>query len=188
MNLEHKFTIDDLLEGCKKSHPKMQQLLYEMLAPRMFGICMRYAKDRYEAEDILQAGFVKVFQKISDFRGDGSFEGWIKRIMVNTAIELYRKNQRMLTIVTIDEVYNEAHPTLNINNLEAKDLLNLIQNLPLAYRVVFNMYAIEGYTHKEIAEQLNISESASKTQLSRARTLLKQQIKQMEGNHANYAG
>ncbi len=155
----------------------------------MLGVCMRYAKDRYEAEDILQMGFVKVFQKVKEFKEQGSFEGWIRRIMVNTAIEVYRKNQRMLNVVDIDEVYDMPQEMFDMNRLEAKDLLALIQHLSGGYRMVFNLYAIEGYSHKEIGEQLGITEGASKSQLSRARAVLKEKLIKMEGaTHANYVG
>jgi RNA polymerase sigma-70 factor (ECF subfamily) len=143
---------------------------------------MRYAKDRFEAEDILQIGFVKVFRKVGEFRGDGSFEGWIRRIMVNTAIESYRKNQRIMNVVDIDEVFDAPQVTFDMNGLEVKDLMNLIQSLSAGYKLVFNLYAIEGYSHKEIAEQLGITEGASKSQLSRARAILKEKIRKMEGD------
>lgn len=182
LNLEHKFTINDLLEGCRRGERKSQELLYKSLASRMLGVCMRYAKDRFEAEDMLQMGFVKVFKKAPEFRGDGSFEGWIRRIMVNTAIETYRKNQRMLSVVDIDEVYDAPQNTFDMSGLETKDLLKLINQLSAGYKLVFNMYVIEGYSHKEIADQLGITEGASKSQLSRARAILKEKITKMEGN------
>ncbi len=181
LNLEHKFTLNDLLEGCKRGDRKAQELLYNTLASRMLGVCMRYAKDTFEAEDMLQMGFVKVFRKVSEFRSDGSFEGWIRRIMVNTAIETYRKNKRMLKVVDIDEVYDAPQSTFDMSGLEAKDLLKLISQLSTGYKLVFNMYVIEGYSHKEIAEELGISEGASKSQLSRARGILKEKILKMEG-------
>jgi RNA polymerase sigma-70 factor (ECF subfamily) len=155
----------------------------------MMGLCMRYAKDTFEAEDVLQMGFVKVFQKISDFRGEGSFEGWIRRIMVNTAIESYRKNLRNLNLVDIDEVYDQPQNTFDMSGLELKDLLKLVQQLSNGYRLVFNMYVIEGYSHKEIAKLLGITEGASKSQLSRARAILKEKIIKMEGlNYASHIG
>jgi RNA polymerase sigma-70 factor (ECF subfamily) len=134
-------------------------------------------------------GFVKVFQKISDFRGEGSFEGWIRRIMVNTAIESYRKNLRNLNLVDIDEVYDQPQNTFDMSGLELKDLLKLVQQLSNGYRLVFNMYVIEGYSHKEIAKLLGITEGASKSQLSRARAILKEKIIKMEGlNYASHIG
>ncbi|HEY0056193.1 MAG TPA: RNA polymerase sigma factor [Pedobacter sp.] len=180
MNLSRKLSVDDLLDGCKREERRTQELLYKLLASRMLGVCMRYAKDRFEAEDILQVGFVKVFRKVGEFRGDGSFEGWIRRIMVNTAIESYRKNQRMMNVVDIDEVFDAPQITFDMNGLEVKDLMNLIQSLSAGYKLVFNLYAIEGYSHKEIASQLGISEGASKSQLSRARAILKEKIKNLE--------
>lgn len=153
----------------------------------MLGVCMRYAKDRYEAEDMLQMGFVKVFQKVKEFRSEGSFEGWIRRIMVNTAIETYRKNQRSMNVVDIDEVYDAPQVTFDMNGLEVKDLLRLIQQLSDGYKLVFNLYAIEGYSHKEIAEQLGISEGASKSQLSRARAILKEKLKKIDRTQAGPA-
>jgi RNA polymerase sigma-70 factor (ECF subfamily) len=189
MNLDHSHTIDSLFEGCRRGDRKAQENLYKTLASRMMGVCMRYAKDTFEAEDVLQMGFVKVFQKISDFRGEGSFEGWIRRIMVNTAIESYRKNLRNLNLVDIDEVYDQPQNTFDMSGLELKDLLKLVQQLSNGYRLVFNMYVIEGYSHKEIAKLLGITEGASKSQLSRARAILKEKIIKMEGlNYASHIG
>lgn len=180
MNLSRKLSADDLLEGCKRNERRTQELLYKMLASRMLGVCMRYAKDGFEAEDMLQMGFVKVFQKLNEFRGEGSFEGWIRRIMVNTAIETYRKNQRMMNVVDINEVFDTPQETFDMNGLEVKDLMKLIHQLSAGYKLVFNLYAIEGYSHKEIAAQLGITEGASKSQLSRARAMLKEKIRKID--------
>jgi RNA polymerase sigma-70 factor (ECF subfamily) len=142
-----------------------------------------------EAEDMLQNGFIKVFQKIEDYRGEGSFEGWVRRIMVHCSIEYYRKHHKMMHIADIDEAENQ--PSVNplaTSNLAAKDLLVLIQQLSPGYRMVFNLYAIEGYSHKEIAAIVGITEGASKSQLSRARDVLKQQIVKMEGKRYENAG
>ncbi|MEJ7779725.1 MAG: RNA polymerase sigma factor [Daejeonella sp.] len=189
MNLDHRFTIDSLLEGCKRGERKAQESLYKTLASKMMGVCMSYAKDSYEAEDVLQMGFVKVFQKVAEFRSDGSFEGWIRRIMVNTAIESYRKNLRSLNVVDIEAVHDQPQSTFDMSGLELKDLMKLVQQLSNGYRLVFNMYVIEGFSHKEIAEQLGISEGASKSQLSRARAILKEKILKMEGlNYASHIG
>lgn len=159
-----------------------QENLYKLLSPTMMGICLRYTPDQDTAADVLQLGFIKVFQKLGDFRMEGSFEGWVKRIMVNTAIEAYRKNKRTLVTVSLDEV-NEGDQGFGLDHLETQDLLKMIQELPNGYRVVFNLYAIEGYSHKEIAAELGISEGASKSQLSRARTVLKEKIKQLEDTY-----
>jgi RNA polymerase sigma factor (sigma-70 family) len=189
MFLEHTYTIEDLLKRCKAGERKAQEMLYKQFAAKMLGVCMRYATDKMEAEDMLQNGFIRVFQKISDFRGDGSFEGWVRRIMVHSSIEYYRKHHKMLQVVDIDERSNE--PSVNpvaAANLDAKDLLLLIQKLSPGYRMVFNLYAIEGYSHKEIASIVGITEGASKSQLSRARTILKEQIANSEGKRYEHAG
>ena len=189
MAIGHKLTIDSLLEGCKRGERKSQELLYRTLGSKMLGVCVRYAKDQYEAEDMLQLGFVKVFQKVAEFRGEGSFEGWIRRIMVNTAIEVYRKNQRTLNVVDIDQVYDEPQSMFDMSGLETKDLLNMVKELPAGYRMVFNMYVIEGFSHKEIGEKLGITEGASKSQLSRARAILKEKVLKTEGyNYAVHVG
>ncbi len=177
--MKQTFTIEYLLEGCKKGDRHAQESLYRALAPKMMGICLRYAADRADAEDILQTGFIRMFQRLADFRMEGSFEGWVRRIMVNTAIEAYRKNLRTLTAISLDDVNEELSQT-DWNGLELQDLLKMIQELPNGYRMVFNLYAIEGYSHREIADELGISESGSKSQLSRARALLKEKIKELE--------
>ncbi len=177
------------MEGCKAGKRKMQEALYKQTASKMLVVCMRYAKDRMEAEDVLQMGFIKVFQKINEYRGDGSFEGWMRRVMVNTAIESYRKNLRSLSVVPIEDAYEQAGTGFDFGRLGMQDLLKVIQKLSDGYRMVFNMYIIEGYSHKEIAEKLGISEGASKSQLSRARAILREEIIKMEGiDYASYAG
>lgn len=167
----------------------MQEALYMQTSSKMLAVCMRYAKDHMEAEDVLQLGYIKVFQKVKEYRGDGAFEGWIRRIMVNTAIESYRKNLRTMNVVPIEDAYEQPSTGFDFSRLGMQDLLKLIQNLADGYRVVFNMYAIEGYSHKEIAETLGISEGASKSQLSRARGILKEQVTKMENiNYGTYGG
>jgi RNA polymerase sigma factor (sigma-70 family) len=177
------------MEGCKAGDRKMQELLYRQTSSKMLAVCMRYAKDRMEAEDVLQMGYIKIFQKIKEYRGDGSFEGWIRRVMVNTAIESYRKSLRSLKVVEIDEAYEQPSTGFDFGTLGMQDLMKVIQKLADGYRMVFNMYVIEGYSHKEIAETLGISEGASKSQLSRARAILKEEITKMEGfGYATYTG
>ena len=171
--------MEHLVAGCKQGHRKAQEALYKQLSAKMMGVCMRYTANRTDAEDILQMGFVKMFQKISDFKNEGSFEGWVRRIMVNTAIELYRKNARSLHTVELGGVV-EVDDVNALSQLAVKDLMQLVQNLPDGYRMVFNLYAIEGYSHKEIAEQLGISEGGSKSQLSRARNYLQEKIRKLE--------
>jgi RNA polymerase sigma factor (sigma-70 family) len=189
MKLTPSYTIDDLLEGCRSGDRKMQELLYKQTSSKLMAVCMRYARDRMEAEDVLQLGYIKVFQRIKEYRGDGSFEGWLRKVMVNTAIESYRKNLRTLNIVPIEEGYEQPSTGFDFSRLGIQDLLGLIQKLADGYRMVFNMYVIEGYSHKEIAAALGISEGASKSQLSRARAILKEEIIKMEGiNYATYTG
>ena len=145
----------------------------------MYGVCLRFARNTLEADDILQEGFIKVFSFLKDFRNDGSLEGWIRRTIVNTAINYYNSKQNEWKETTIEkaELYQSmAEDTLD--KISTNDLLNLIHQLPEGYRLVFNLYIIEGYNHQEIAEMLNISESTSKSQLSRARMALQQRLTQ----------
>lgn len=181
-------TIQQLIRRCKEGEAKAQELLYKQFAGKMLGVCMRYAVDKMEAEDMLQNGFIKVFQKIGDYREEGSFEGWVRRIMVHSAIEYYRKHHKILQVVNMDESVADVMVSPSASaNLNAQDLMTLIQQLSPGYRMVFNLYAIEGYSHKEIAELAGISEGASKSQLSRARAILKQQLEKMEGKQYEYA-
>ena len=189
MFLEQTYTTDELIKRCRARERKAQELLYKQYASKMLGVCMRYATDKMEAEDMLQNGFIKVFQKMDDYRGDGSFEGWIRRIMVHSSIEYYRKHNKMMQMVELDEAGAETSTNpLATAKLEAADLLLLIKNLAPGYRIVFNLYAIEGYSHKEIAEIAGITEGASKSQLSRARSVLREQIIEMERKKYGYAG
>ncbi|MGI4751170.1 MAG: RNA polymerase sigma factor [Janthinobacterium lividum] len=172
----------DTIQGCRLGKRKAQEALYKLLAAKMLGVCARYATDKMEAEDMLQNGFIKVFGKILDFKSEGSFEGWVRRIMVHSAIEYYRKHHKMMQLIDLETPGVElVASSVNTSNLEACDLLAMIQTLPPGYRMVFNMYAIEGYSHKEIGEMMNISEGASKSQLSRARTILKEMVNKTEG-------
>lgn len=143
----------------------------------MFGLCLQYADNQDDAADILQEGFIKVFRKLEQFRGKGSFEGWIRRIMINTALERYRSQVRLFavtdnTVKKDDMVHEEV-----IERLSASDLIRLVQDLPPRYRMVFNLYAIEGYSHKEIGEMMEITVGTSKSNLSRARDILQQKVK-----------
>ncbi len=167
----------DLIEGCIRGDRKMQYELYERYAPKMYGVCLRYAANAEEAEDILQEGFIKVYKKISSYRGDGSFEGWIRRIFVNTAIEHFRKKTYLQPITEQEESTIEGKYLSVLDSLAEKDIIQLVQQLSPGYRTVFNMYVIEGYTHKQIAEALGISEGTSKSQLSRAKLILQDLVK-----------
>jgi len=172
--------VERFLEGCRANDRKAQEMLYRSLASKMMAVCLRYANSQFEAEEILQAGFIKVFKNINQFAQKGSFEGWVRRIMVNTAIEACRKITILQNIDEVNESEISASQSFEIDQMEVRDLLKIIQELAIGYRLVFNMYAIEGFSHKEIAEKLNISESSSKSQLSRARIRLQEKIKKME--------
>lgn len=139
----------------------------------MLGLCARYVRDQFEAEDIMIKGFVKAFQKMDQYTGEGSFEGWLRRIMVNESLSFLRSYKNLLMAVQIETAEREMDYQALESHLEAEDLMTMINSLPDGYRTVFNLYAIEGYSHKEIAEALGITEGASKSQLSRARAHLK---------------
>jgi RNA polymerase sigma factor (sigma-70 family) len=155
----------------------MQEELYRRFSPRMYGVCMRYARNVEEAEDILQEGFIKVFKKLSSFRSEGSFEGWVRRIFVNTAIEHFRRKTYQQPITEQHENTVEGKSLSVLDSLGEKDILKLVQDLSPGYRTVFNLYVVEGYTHKEIGDMLGISEGTSKSQLSRAKVLLQEMVK-----------
>ena len=165
----------ELLEGCQKGNPRMQRALYEQYHRLLFGICLRYTDNRDDAQDILQEGMVKVFQHLDRFRGAGSFEGWMRRIVIRTAIEHYRRRSRYF-MVEIDAAKEESLDADALSRLSREEMLGLIRQLPVGYRTVFNLYAIEGYTHQEIGEMLGISVGTSKSQLSRAKKLLQHQL------------
>lgn len=170
-------TDEELVKGCIRKDPAAQRLLFERFSRKMMGICIRYADRREEADDMLQNGFIRVFEKIDTFRGSGSLEGWIRKIVVNESLTFLRKNKLMRLNVDIDDakylVPGNNHVGENINE---KDLLKMIQQLPTGFRTVFNMYAIEGYSHKEIADQLGITEGTSKSQYSRAKVHLQHML------------
>ncbi len=167
-----------IIKGCQAGDPKAQRYLYVLFKDKMFGVCLRYADNYNDAEDIMQDGFVKIFEKVGQFRFEGAFEGWIRRIMVNTALEKYRQQCRVININdTIKENNNITTHYNEINSeISAQELMKLVQGLSPKYRLVFNLYAIEGYSHKEISEILNISEGTSKSNLSRARSILQDKV------------
>jgi RNA polymerase sigma factor (sigma-70 family) len=164
---------EELVQRCIRKEPQAQELLYKTFAGRMLGVCSRYTDSIEEAEDILQDGFIKIFNKIDGFKGNGSLEGWIKRIMVNTALDAFRKNKNFRHSIDIETIEYTAETNHHVvESMATKDLVKIIKSMPKGFRTVFNLYAIEGYAHKEIAELLDISESTSKSQYSRARTHL----------------
>jgi RNA polymerase sigma factor (sigma-70 family) len=171
--------IDTLLEACKKGDHKAYAKFYHLFAPKMYAVCLRFSKDVSEAQDNLQDGFVKVFSHLRDFRGEGSLEGWIRRIMVHTALERFRKKNPLHWSSELHDNLPETEPIESVDAyLNVEDMLQLVRELPDGYRMVFNLYAIEGYAHKEIADMLSISEGTSKSQLARARQQLQQRIRE----------
>ncbi len=172
-----------LIENCQKADSKAQRYLYEKYAPKMLAICKRYLGQSHQAEDAMIEGFIKVFEKIDTFKNQGSFEGWIKKIMVNEALMSLRANQKNMFLEDIITI-NETELNQNFNtNIEADELLKMIETLPLGFKTVFNMYAIEGYSHQEIAQMLHITEGTSKSQLSRARVHLQNMLQ--KAGHLN---
>ncbi len=170
-------TLDKIIESCKKGELKGQEALYKMFSEKMFGVCRYYTKDYTEAEDVLHEGFMKVFKKAGQFQGKGSFEGWMRRIFINTALERYRKQNILYTVEDYEEFIEDTDYQDAISDLTMKDLFGIIQELPPRYKMVFNLYAIEGYPHKDIAEKLGISEGTSKSNLARARAILQKKVK-----------
>lgn len=174
-----------LIIECVKGNARAQRMLFDKFAQKMLGVCMRYAKSTEQAEDVLQDGFIKVFSKLKDFKNEGSLEGWIRRIMVNTSLDQIRKNSKDLGISNIDDVsYKIDNNAFVLEGLMAEDLMKMIQSMPEGYKVVFNMFAIEGYTHNEIAETLGISENTSKSQYSRARAFLRKRLETVESERS----
>lgn len=173
----HNIAETDLIRGCINGDRRMQEALYNRFSPRMYAVCLRYAGNAEEAEDILQEGFIKIFKKLDTFRSEGSFEGWIRRIFVNTAIEHFRRKRYLQTVSEKEENTIEGKDISVLDKMAAKDIMALIKELSPGYRTVFNMYVVEGYTHKEIADMLNISEGTSKSQLSRAKVILQGLVK-----------
>jgi RNA polymerase sigma-70 factor (ECF subfamily) len=165
-----------LVSGCAKGDRAMQKALYDQYAGRMLTVCMRYSKSREDAEDILQEAFVKVFTKIESFRKESSLGYWIKRIVINTALNYHRKSVYLYPHFDIDDMHQLGDDEVLVSDYNYRDLLKLLQTLPQGCQVIFNLYAIEGYKHKEIAELLNISEGTSKSQYARAKSLIKDMI------------
>jgi len=173
----HTISEIDLLEGCLEGNRRMQEELYRRFSPRMYAVCLRYAGNAEEAEDILQEGFIKVFKKLNSFRREGSFEGWVRRVFVNTAIEHFRRKRYLMPVTEKEENTIEGKYLSVLDDLAARDIMALVQDLSPGYRTVFNLYVVEGYTHKEIADMMGISEGTSKSQLSRAKVILQDMVK-----------
>lgn len=160
---------EQLIQGCIRRDRNAQKSLYERYSSKMYALSYRYVKDSMDAEDVLVTAFTKIFDRIGQYKGEGSFEGWMRKVVVNEALTFLRRNRSMYLETNLEVADHKPDYATLSDHLEAEDLLRLVQELPSGYRIVFNMYAIDGYSHKEIAEQLGISENTSKSQLSRAR-------------------
>lgn len=168
---------NELIQACINGDRYSQSQLYKLFAPKMFAVCLRYAKSREEAEEIVQEGFVQVFRSLKSFQHKGSFEGWIRKIMVYCCVKHYRSKTRLYSVISIESVNAEASSNEDgLANLGKNELLKMVQALPPAYRMVFNLYVFEGMKHREIAEQLGISEGTSKSNFFDAKTILKRAI------------
>ena len=173
--------VDMLVKRCIDWDRNSQRMLYDHFCSKMFAVCFRYSRNREEAEDTLQEGFIKVFDNLKNFKNAGSLEGWIRKIMVTTAIQKYRKHADRLPDVSIEnDDADHSYPENAISDLGAKELMGLIQKLPPKCQMVFNLYVLEGYTHKEIAERLGISEGTSKSNLHDARASLQKTVNKLE--------
>ena len=174
-------TEEQIVEKCKAGDKKAFTFLYNTYAPKMLGVCFRYAKTREEAEDMLQEGFVRLFQKIDTFKGSGSFEGWIRRVIVNTAINYYKTQIKYNTTLNVENndftfVDREQTEESGGSEIPQKILMEMIKQLPDGYKMVFNLYVLDGYTHQEIADILDVSINTSKSQLSKARKMLRDKV------------
>lgn len=181
--MENNQELREIVDGCIKGKRKYQKRLFEMFYGKMMGVCMRYAKDRDEAQDMVQNGFIKIFKKLDVYNFEGSLEGWIRRIMVNTAIDQIRKNKRDPFSIEDDQRVQNVEEDVPFSEedefdtkIKAEAAIQAISELSPAYRTVFNMYVIEGFTHKEIAEYLGISEGTSKSNLAKAKLKLKEAL------------
>ncbi len=168
--------LEETIRKCVSGDRKAQTALYNLFSSRMYGVCLNYSKDAAEAEDNLHDGFIRVFTKISQYEFKGSFEGWMRRIMVNTSLEKFRKNNQLYPVGDM-MAYESLHFSEDtLSSISAEELMKIVQELPPRYRMVFNLYAIEGYSHQEIAKLMEINEGTSKSNLSRARVILQKKV------------
>lgn len=174
-------SLDQLIKKCKKQDPRAQEQLYKLFGSKLFSLCLKYSNNYASAEDTLQDSFITIFNKIEQYKNQGSFEGWLKRITINTALQKFRK-QKVFEIVGEEQI-EDVEVDVNEDEISLDFLLSTIQELPDRYRLVFNLYVLDGYSHKEIASMLEISVGTSKSNLARARNILKEKI---ETNQAHY--
>jgi RNA polymerase sigma factor (sigma-70 family) len=175
--------IKKIINGCLAGDRRDQELLYRRHAAKLYAVCLQYSGNDEEARDILQEGFIKIFENLGSYKHEGSFEGWMRRITVNTALEKFRSKHNLYRVDDIDNIQEQDADPDNDDyaGLEANDLLDIIRELPPKYRMVFNLYALEGYSHKEISKMVNISEGTSKSNLSRARVILQRRVSSYTG-------
>jgi len=179
--------IKNIINGCLKGDRRDQELLYRRYAARLYAVCLQYSGNDEEARDILQEGFIKIFENLVHYKYEGSFDGWVRRIMVNTALEKYRSKHNLYRVDDIDQIpeQNAEPDNEDYAGLGARDLMEIIRELPPRYRIVFNLFAIEGYSHKEISDMMSISEGTSKSNLSRARVILQRRVGSYTGLKKN---
>jgi|WetSurMetagenome_2_1015567.scaffolds.fasta_scaffold00015_41 RNA polymerase sigma factor (sigma-70 family) len=177
-----------IIEGCAKHERKAQQLLYDKYSRFLLGVCLRYVSDKAEAEDILQDSFLKIFFNIKDYSGTGSFIGWLRKVAVNTAITHYHKNLKFRYHIEIEEFVSVETGAVSFEEdfYSSDELFRVLNELPAGYRMVFNLYAVDGYKHKEIAEMLGIDTNTSKSQYSRARAVLRSKLENLRSIKPNY--
>ena len=183
-----ELTERELVKGCQREDRRSQETLYGRFARRMYAVCLRYARHQMEAQDLMQEGFVRVFDKLHGFRMEGSLEGWIRRIMVHTCINHYRKKAFQNEHIGMEHMPEGTVSATAVEHLGQEELMKLIGELPDGYRMVFNLYAIEGYDHAEIAQMIGCGESTSRSQLAKARRMLQERIAQQDVTHAHERG
>lgn len=175
----HNIAESDLIKGCIEGDKRMHEELYNRFASKMYAVCLRYTNNSDDAQDLLQEGFIKVYRNLHRFRAEGSFEGWIRRVFINSSIEHFRKKSAKLSTVSDKEEGTIPDNDISaLDTLAERDIIALIQGLSPGYRTVFNLYVVEGYSHREIGELLNISEGTSKSQLARAKGILQKRVAQ----------
>ena len=179
--------IKNIINGCLLGNRRDQELLYRRYAAKLYAVCLQYSGNDEEARDILQEGFIKIFENLVHYKYEGSFDGWVRRIMVNTALEKYRSKHNLYRVDDIDQIpeQNAEPDNEDYAGLGARDLMEIIRELPPRYRIVFNLFAIEGYSHKEISDMMSISEGTSKSNLSRARVILQRRVGSYTGLKKN---
>lgn len=178
-------SLEKLIKKCANNDQKAQEEVYRLYSGKLFALCLKYSRNKTEAEDNLQDGFITIFKKIKQFKHKGSFEGWMKRIVINTALQTYRE-KNVLNLVHEEYVSDEVRVDVEVEEVSLDYLLGLIQGLPNQYRLVFNMYILDGYSHREVSKKLGISEGTSKSNLSRARAILKKRIEEDQKDSDQY--